>query len=1383
MIEQPPPHLEQLRRALEAGAIDQGTYDAAVAAMNAQVEGGGTIAQGQDATAVGPGGVNVRGDNEGPINLGVLIQQGARPRASAEDLTRAYLARIVTQSNQLPLFVGDGTKAQIQLSAVYTALLTQRSEAEAGMDVAARAARRSPSGERDRRLSPLEVLETEPRLALLGGPGSGKSTFVRFLALSMAGELLNLPGPNLETLTAPLPIDSEDDDKPQPQRWTRGPLLPVIVVLRDLASQLPPPGTPANAQTLWNFIQGQLQQAALGEFVPILKQRLLKSGGLVLFDGLDEVPDADQRRVQVKQAVQDFAASFDLCRYLVTSRTYAYQRQDWKLDGFAQTELLDFTNGQIHGFVEAWYRHMVELYRLSDADAADRAEVLIRTVDRNTRLHELAGRPLLLTLIAQLQTEGGGALPEKREELYDKAVELLLTKWESMKVQVRPDGTKEVEPGLAEWLNADRDDIRRQLNQLAFEAHRDQPALTGTADIRQADLIAALLNASRHREDLNVGLLERYLRDRAGLLAAHGEGMYQFPHRSFQEYLAACHLTDELFPDQLAELARTDPNRWREVTLLAAAKATRGSSLNAWTLAETLCPASPPTETGSEADDWGGLLAGQVLAECADLARVAPRDRPKHERARDWQLHLLRGDTLPANERALAGRSLAVLGDPRDEVLQLEAMQFCLVPPGPFIMGDENSPYEKPRHRVELTYPYLIARYPITVAQWREYVARSDRPVDDERNLRGRTNDPTLYVTWYDAVRFCAFLTEAWREVLPPGFVVTLPSEAEWEKAARGGAQMPVEPVLVAPSQAASQLAAMSDLALRPNSIPHRDYPWDGEFDGELANAEGTIGETSPVGAYAKGVSPYGCEEMSGNVWEWTRSVWGENLLYPEFRYPYDPDDVRREALDAGDEVSRVVRGGSWVLLPGLRALCLSPQASSRVSGPWAGFSCGVAFFPCFVTPGSVASGLRCSGSLPPEGVRGSLPPPRVARSFRLSSALRSETAGQAVWRGRARRLVEQQPRQRALCLSQQESTRQSEQQPGLPGGVAFGPRSSLLSSGPAARRDGAPAPPCRRAPVMRADPYEPIVPPRRRKKNSARWVWSAREPRGRARRGIARAGRIPKPGTARPPGPPLPTPPYSFSRLFALDMIGTRRRHADGRHVLGDHGMGQSVARVSQDRPRQAPPGQCRGIRVSGRRSAARSPGGTAERALPSRRLLPFLHSRAQATQDQRRTFSRPGGASRPVQPDQTPVRGPVHCSQLRQPQRQGYAPGAGSPPGSGTALPLCATHRCRPALPVARPPAIAQQTRASDRGRRGAGAGGQHSRQRRRRARQRIHHGPLPGRRPARSLPPARIAHRQPDLPVLVQRLPGRLRLVRAARIGLWSLREIRGRFCAIQ
>ena len=90
-----------------------------------------------------------------------------------------------------------------------------------------------------------------------------------------------------------------------------------------------------------------------------------------------------------------------------------------------------------------------------------------------------------------------------------------------------------------------------------------------------------------------------------GILVHQATKRLSFFHRSFQEYLAACHLTDDDFPAKLAELVRSDPNRWREVVLLAGAKAARGSSQNAWTLSEALCLAPPPDGPAPEATSVG----------------------------------------------------------------------------------------------------------------------------------------------------------------------------------------------------------------------------------------------------------------------------------------------------------------------------------------------------------------------------------------------------------------------------------------------------------------------------------------------------------------------------------------------------------------------------------------------------------------------------------------------------------------------------------------------------------------------------------------------------------------------------------------------------------
>ncbi|MEF8703950.1 MAG: SUMF1/EgtB/PvdO family nonheme iron enzyme [Candidatus Accumulibacter sp. UW26] len=885
----------------------------APAGAQATLGDGSASAQGSGAQAVGPGAVLVDGDSTAPINTGTLInspinsptyqtiiQQAAQAGASATELRCGYLAWLSMRANELPLLAAEGGRP-VQLSSVYTALLTEGRET--GLD-----GQLAPASTGNR-LSALEALDHSRCLVLMGGPGSGKTTFLNFVALCMAGELLRSPTANLERLCQPIPPEPEDagadEARPKPQCWTHGALLPVRVVLRDFAASLPPPGTPANADTLWHFIVGQLPEQ-LRRYADELQRELLGERVLILLDGLDEVPDALKRREQVKQAVQDFAGLYRHCRFLVSSRTYAYQRQDWKLDGFAERELLPFTRGQIERFIDTWYAHMAhDLYRLTETDAAARATVLKRACQR-PELHELAERPLLLTLMARLQTKGGGSLPENREELYGQSVDMLLDEWEGLKLRRDANGQPVVvEPSLSEWLNASREKIRRELDQLAYHAHRQQPELVGTADIRQDELINALLAASRERPDARLMRIEEYLRDRAGLLTSHGEGLYQFPHRSFQEFLAACHLARFDYPDTLSRLARSDANRWREVTLLAAARS-KATPTAVWELVEELCardeaPAEGKPEADSEAQ-WGALLAGQVLHETG-LATADPHLQPRHERkrrrVRDWQLCLLRSTLLPARERALAGDLLAALGDPRAQLLDVDRMRFVGVPRGAFWMGE--GIVGAPLHRNEtLAYDYWIAAAPVTVAQFAQFVAASAYRGHDPDALRHPPNRPVVEVSWYDASAFCAWLSERWRECLPAGWGVSLPSEAEWEKAARGGVQIPV----AVQSTTARDGFAFAASTLQNNPEPQRAYPWGDDWDAEKANAEGNVGEASTPGCFEPGRSPYGCGDMSGNVWEWTRSLYGS--------YPYDARDLKREAPDAPRNAVLVVRGGSW---------------------------------------------------------------------------------------------------------------------------------------------------------------------------------------------------------------------------------------------------------------------------------------------------------------------------------------------------------------------------------------------------------------------------------------------------------------------------------------
>ncbi len=163
--------------------------------------------------------------------------------------------------------------------------------------------------------------------------------------------------------------------------------------------------------------------------------------------------------------------------------------------------------------------------------------------------------------------------------------------------------------------------------------------------------------------EVQPALLAEYLGDRGGLLKPRGIGAFTLPNRTFQEYLAACHLTDGEFPGLIAELARSEPERWREVVLLAAAKAARGSAAALWMLIDRLCFRQPDDPGADLSDAWGAHFAGQVIQESFDLSAVSRPRRVTLDLVRQWLVRVLRGPWLPACERVVAGNTLARIGD------------------------------------------------------------------------------------------------------------------------------------------------------------------------------------------------------------------------------------------------------------------------------------------------------------------------------------------------------------------------------------------------------------------------------------------------------------------------------------------------------------------------------------------------------------------------------------------------------------------------------------------------------------------------------------------------------------------------------------------------
>ena len=705
-------------------------------------------------------------------------QSGTAASDATVRLREAYLnwlighVRAVPLSGVDPKSIREETRRDLDLAAVYTALMTQRTESAADRD---RLPDRAPQ-----RLSAMAVLNAEPHLALLGDPGSGKSTFVNFVALCMAGELLGRGDANLTLLRAALPepdADQRRQDRPsQPQPWQHGPLLPARVILREFVARgLPAAGeaTEVSRDVLWRFIINEIPEP-LRACDQVLQQEWLHSGGLLLLDGLDEVPEADQRRAQVKAAVEEFAEVFPRVRVLVTSRTYAYQRQDWKVKGFAEAVLAPFDEAQIRQFVTRWYAYVGQIRNLPTDEAQGRAVLLNEAI---AGTHASMSSPLARCCSPSWPRCMPGAGAHSQSSAKPSMLTPSICCSISGKARSSGDGRMGPMKSPSPAWRSGCESINKPCVKCSIDWRLTHIAarldLVGTADIAQDTLVTALMRLNLNPDARPARLIE-YLSQRAGVLEPRGVGIYAFPHRTFQEYLAACHLTDVGFPDELADLLRAEPNRWREVVLLAGAKAARGTVSTTWTLADALCYEPPSTHKQvEEAGYWGALLAAQVLIENRSLEHVVGRNLSKVERIRQWLVCTLRHGALSPVDRAQAGDALAIIGDPRFRAdawyLPGEPLLgFVEIPAGPFLIGSDKArdpdadDDELPQHEITLS-RYFMAQYPVTVAQFRAFVDATEYQPGDEDCLRGVPNHPVVWVSWHEARRYCEWLSEQLR--------------------------------------------------------------------------------------------------------------------------------------------------------------------------------------------------------------------------------------------------------------------------------------------------------------------------------------------------------------------------------------------------------------------------------------------------------------------------------------------------------------------------------------------------------------------------------------------------------------------------------------------
>lgn len=777
-----------------------------------------------------------------------------------------------------------------------------------------------------------KLLLQNRRLAIIGSAGCGKSTLLAYLAASLSAH-----AQSGEALPFELPRGVKT-------------LVPLIVPLRyyrkyqeDARAARPLQWADKSVGTFAGFIKEYLMRhcAALRVSEDFFDRLLLGGGCLVMLDGLDEVVSRHERG-RVKQLIENLVnVDYPKNYYIVTAREAGYQQEAvFSQDDFTRLDVQPLERDEIAALVEKWCE------QLYPNEVADKTAELMRAIDDlNARRVEqnqerLISTPLMTTMVVSVSF-GEKKLPNERAKLYEAAVTVIL---EAQYLREEDIDTDSAEKELVEW-GGTVDEQREWLAQLALEMHMGGDAGAAVAEERVREILRGVVTPDK----LNKFILA--VRDRGSLFEERAE-LFQFVHLTFQEFLAARRLTKRR-DKAWAELApRLTDSWWRETLLLLYGFARVDWPEYAEQYLEWL--STQPRESPR-------YLAGLELAGAAVLELEVPNPELQKRHAKILANALENRNTIGTGIlRANAGNVLARLGDPRRGVGKTENglpdLLFCEIPYQDFWMGsskNKNKPHydeqayddelgqeEKYKFKnVRVGDKFYITRYPITNAQFDAFLQADDgfknpnwwkglAKTDNQSFPRKQggvfdlPNHPVVNVTWYQAAAFCRWVN--WRlehgdpeiriwtrdgiktvslQSRISSLQVRLPTEAEWEKAAR--------------------------------TTDGRKYPWAPNITTEHANYSDTeIGATSAVGCFPKGTNEYGVLDMSGNVWEWCATKWVES---------YSNYSLQEDNTSEGYS-PRALRGGSYSIVT------LSVRCAWRDWGLPSGWD-GSRGFRCVVAP------------------------------------------------------------------------------------------------------------------------------------------------------------------------------------------------------------------------------------------------------------------------------------------------------------------------------------------------------------------------------------------------------------------------------------------------
>jgi formylglycine-generating enzyme required for sulfatase activity/predicted MPP superfamily phosphohydrolase/energy-coupling factor transporter ATP-binding protein EcfA2 len=712
-----------------------------------------------------------------------------------------------------------------------------------------------------------ELLGRQACILLRGGAGTGKTTLVKHLAYTITH------GQGTVTLCDYLPIIIFLKDLwPIYQKLLQG-------VQGDGFLEKSPPGRRRQDDTMSGITFRSILDLYLETRLPMLKSVLVEDflsrhRALFLLDGLDEVPE------QVRRGLVEVIAGFRLenknNRFLLTGRPHGIDTAVIQYFGEYLRDIEPLDNEKVMAFVSNWFRVVSgQAVGLADMTAAE----MIGDIRGNPHVFVFTQNPLLLTAVCILYQDKK-RLPDQRAELYCRIVDNLISRRFHQ---------------IMDTEKASRIDDFLKL--LAFNMQESNIKSIDVGEAKQL-LKKIFPQSDETPPQYNRGIdnLFQEIEPRCGLLKRPGEGEVEFLHLTFQEFLAARHmLYMELDYQQFLE-----KQWWKETLLLYIGLVNRERKGRANQMVKEILSV---THQDAQVCYRLWMLGGKALRDI----QAYKRDTEAANLAGEKLIHIIESNAS-LGERFEAGEILGVLGDPR-----IKEYPMVKVEAGEFTMGSDKGYYddEEPIHRVYLD-EFMMGKYPVTNEEFKvfvddggynneEYWTKDGWKWKKEEKISvprfwydgkwNRPNFPVVGVSWYEASAYANWLSKK------TGKTYRLPTEAEWEKAARG--------------------------------TEGREYPWGNEFDKDNCNSsECGLDRTSPVGIFTEGESPYGCLDMAGNVLEWC-SDW-----FDEDYYKKSPGKNPRGPKDGSD---RVLRGGYWGIgAPLCRAACRrcdEPAARARGVG------------------------------------------------------------------------------------------------------------------------------------------------------------------------------------------------------------------------------------------------------------------------------------------------------------------------------------------------------------------------------------------------------------------------------------------------------------------